>query len=58
MSKKDYIAIAEIIKKSFSGDTSTEFELPILAEHLADYFATDNLRFDRDKFMTACGITD
>lgn len=25
---------------------------------LADYLKTDNPRFDRDKFLTACGIKD
>jgi len=27
-----------------------------IARNLADYFADDNSRFDRDKFMAACGL--
>lgn len=27
-----------------------------IGRDLADYFATDNLRFDRDKFLAACGL--
>ena len=56
LTKKDFKAIAEIIKTSFDGDSATEFELPALAEHLADYLATKNPKFDREKFMKACGL--
>jgi len=56
LTKKDFKAVAIIIERSFSGDTSTEYELPVLVEHLADYFATQNPRFDRERFMKACGL--
>ena len=62
LTKQHYKAIAEIIKdeleycKVFS---SQAFAINICiecAEKLATYFATDNPRFDRDKFLAACWL--
>jgi len=58
LSKKHYKAIAEIVKKN----TPTKAARYILdiridtAHDLADYFAADNERFDRAKFLAACGL--
>lgn len=60
--KQHYKAIAEIVKKD-----GLDYELADMtaapgsvwsnfAGKLADYFATDNPLFDRDKFMAACGL--
>ena len=52
MTKKHYEAIASIL----AIDTGYTREVAIIAERLADYFASDNPRFDRVRFLTACGI--
>lgn len=51
MSKKDYIAIAEIITR-----TVGPRERPLLVWALASYLAQDNPRFDRKRFYLACGL--
>ena len=51
MTKKDYIAIARIIKGM------TGFKLidrPGLVKNLSEYFASQNPRFDPEKFAKAC----
>lgn len=60
LSKKHCKAIAEIIKAEVD---HWEKKLPpvqvaliAVAGNLANYFYKDNQRFDRDKFMTACGL--
>jgi len=64
MSKKDYIILAKVIKdstlkaetmsgKKFCEATAT---LAVLAECLADELQRDNQAFDRDRFLTACGL--
>ena len=66
VSKKDFKAVAEIIKEEVTCRPDID---PILAAaakdigriyaiKLANYFATQNPRFDRDKFMKACGLGD
>lgn len=47
-SKKDYVAVAAIIKSSADKKT--------IAERLAAHYAKDNALFDRDRFLTACGL--
>lgn len=56
MTKKDYIIIAEVIKGAMPHDsTSLVFEV---AEGLCVAFECDNPRFDRARFLTACGASD
>jgi len=50
MSKKDYIAIAKIIKNQL-GNTH---HLTPLVNTLSSYFADDNPQFDKIKFRNAC----
>ena len=57
MTKKHYIAIAEIIRNE--ANQWKETSLPArtvsdIAYKLADYFATDNPRFNRERFIEAC----
>ena len=54
MTKKHYVAIAEIIRRFYFGTPSTDQKQ--LAEMFADYFQTENKQFDRARFLTACGI--
>ncbi len=52
-----YKAIAEIVRHTATSVCKFEnlFHTP-LANELADYFAADNPRFDRARFLTACGV--
>lgn len=57
LSRQHYKAIAEIIKGNDTGErVSTRLVCLDIAEELANYFAQDNPRFDRQKFLAACGI--
>ena len=55
-SKKDYVAIAAIIKKArVDGDgyTMVDYALTKMAKDLCVYFQTDNPGFDCSRFMKA-----
>lgn len=52
MSKEDYIAIAAIFK------TEPDLSNVGYAKRLADYFQTQNPRFDREVFLGACGVKE
>ena len=54
MSRKDYIAIAQILKKCKHG-ISTASQTNV-AEELCELFLVDNERFDSEKFLEACGL--
>jgi hypothetical protein len=59
MTRKDYVMIAETIKtaRKVEGDTGT---ILVSVAHLANTLATeleiDNPRFDRARFLVACGV--
>jgi hypothetical protein len=48
MTKKDYVAIARCISQAQT--------VRALADALCEVFAADNERFDRRRFMAACGF--
>lgn len=59
--RQHYKAIAEIIDKRTKLNQGTKRTAKFLyaddlAGDLADYFYNDNPRFNRDKFMVACGL--
>lgn len=58
MTKKHYEAIAKIMNEQ--GSKCHAIKLMGLqeqtCEQLADYFVTDNPKFDRTRFLQACGI--
>lgn len=62
--RQNYKAIAEIIKgqKEFAdayGDKQFTIQRIFnIAIRLADYFAEDNPRFDREKFLVACELVE
>lgn len=68
MTKKHYEAIAAIIKSTYKNaklydgtnyrNTATEIcdTLEVTASRLADFFQTDNPKFNRKMFLQACGI--
>jgi len=63
MTRKDYIAIAAALKAAWAPQWATdimptspeEMRLDIIGR-LADHLANDNPRFDRSRFLSACGI--
>jgi len=55
MSKKDYEAIARIFA---THPAIRSAEVKTLGFNLADYFAMDNPRFDRARFLAAAGVYD
>lgn len=64
VTKKDFKAVAEIIKKQtvcpreddpFIIETAKDIAR-VYAKELANYFATQNPRFDRGRFIQACGL--
>jgi hypothetical protein len=57
MTRKDYILIAAAIKyvRDNSGN-ACERTAALVAVELAMQLATDNPRFDRERFLKACGV--
>jgi len=60
VSRKDYVAIANIIKKTHDEMLEEEPYVAVYGEDIARaialYFASDNPLFDKQKFFKACGI--
>lgn len=64
MTRKTYVATAAVVRRELDGLAgmatvpATLCRLTLLgtAEGLADMFAADNPRFDRDRFLDACGF--
>ena len=68
MTRKDYVAMAEVVKATtfgtFHHDEVTgqvkvwndDVRSAEFAGRVADVFAADNPRFDRGRFMAACGL--
>jgi hypothetical protein len=60
MTKKDFEAIAAIIKNRLEWADPVEYGvisgIKLTARDMADYFETVNPRFDRDRFIAACGL--
>lgn len=60
MTKKDYIAIASAIETAYATHDDDRLDMRFL-KHLsnmvADKLSEDNPRFDRAKFLKACGVT-
>ena len=66
MTKKHYIAVAALIKRETDYVNTLDNDpweaaasyCPVarVAEGLADLFKADNARFDRERFLSACGV--
>ena len=60
LTKKDFKAVAEIIKDSYNydwcGREMSKVCFNRVAKRFANYFATQNPRFNRQKFLDACGL--
>lgn len=56
-SQKDYIAVAAVLRAQDRRLGGWDGTVADIAQGLADVFATDNPRFDREKFLQAsCGV--
>jgi hypothetical protein len=59
MTKKDYELIASSLKKSFDeaqGNLNQEVTVEGLIIDLSDTLASKNPRFNKEKFLKACGV--
>ncbi len=59
MTKKDYVVIAAVldrIRLDFDMDGDDTVSLSLVAEELATALADTKPRFDRARFLTACGV--
>ena len=52
MTRKHFIAIAQILADADLDYNSRN----TVAQDFAEYLSTQNENFDRDKFLTACGV--
>ena len=61
MTRKDYVAIAASIqatRKYFTPDSIEEqAAVDLVAKRIANTMEIDNPRFDRSRFLKACGIS-
>lgn len=60
-SKKDYEAVAKILDQALGrahglGSEQERCSLTEVAYELANHFSQDNPRFDRSRFLAACGV--
>ena len=68
MTRKDYQLIADALNSAHSAGTPAHFlndygkgrryAVENIAHSLADALASDNPRFQRAKFLAACGLSD
>jgi hypothetical protein len=57
MTRKDYVSTAEILDTLVATTEGEAFDAVLDAiDAFADMFAKDNERFDRNRFLNACGI--
>jgi len=56
MTRKDYVATSEIL--SDYSDVVDDVVLYAIAKDFANYFASDNPRFDEKRFFIACGLKE
>jgi hypothetical protein len=53
MTRKDYVIIADAIATSWHHSADSKADI---ARNLADALQADNPRFDRARFLDACGV--
>jgi len=63
MTRKDYVLIAEAIcntrtKADFQGKAGDEATIQEVARSMAQLLEYDNPRFDRNRFLVACGVKE
>jgi hypothetical protein len=55
MTRKDYVMIADAIKAQYKPHNDPD-TIQEIALGLADLLEGDNARFDRARFLSACGV--
>ena len=56
MTKKDYVLIAKAVSDMFLGHKDWVRNLEQVSNKLADALQAQNPLFNREKFLTACGV--
>lgn len=56
MTRKDYVAIAQTISKVRAEAFNKEDALDRLTDEMSRLLKADNPRFDRERFVAACGV--
>lgn len=62
MTRKDYVLIAKVIngavnyEKDFNNNTERAEALTLMAHTFSSVLASENPRFDRERFLKACGV--
>lgn len=56
VTQKDFQAIAKIIKDRQEREQDKSYYL--MASDIGYYFAAENPRFDREKFLSTCGMNE
>lgn len=56
MSRKDYVAIAAALRSALAAGAE-ERSIAEAARRIADAMAVGNPRFDRARFLAACGVS-
>ena len=58
MTRKDYVAIAEILNNWYFNHPINEHDFGDLVGEFSLMFSDENPRFDFDKFQKACGLIE
>jgi hypothetical protein len=58
MTRKDYVATAEILKNWFYNHPVNTLDFEDLCGEFADMFEADNPNFNDTKFLVACGLDE
>ena len=62
MTRKDYTALADMISTALvranDKELNAEYAIRYMVDDLCVYLASDNERFDRNKFLAKCGLND
>ena len=56
MTRKDYVKFAEMLKAQQHTPGKDRLQISRIIHATVDIFAADNPNFDRDRFLTACGV--
>lgn len=56
LTKKHYEAISRTLVQYRAQDNDGEYITDMIASDLADYFTQDNPKFNRARFLQACGV--
>lgn len=63
MTKRHFIAIAALLENAnlavvdeYGNPQAADIVTADLCDAMASYFASENPRFDRQRFLTACGL--